>query len=67
MKPKWLDAQTEHQNTSLHSIPSCLVLSDLKSDKYYKLVAVDIPVDFPAKAKLKVFKGTSIISEQFDE
>lgn len=39
-------------------------MSDLKNDDYYKLIAAEIPLDMVSKSKLKVYKGTSLISEQ---
>lgn len=42
-----------------------MTLCDLKNDNYYQLVTVDVPMfDFDAKPKLKVYKGTNLISEQ---
>lgn len=62
-KVKWLDTQIEGQ-VSVHTVPSCLSLCDLKSDNYYKLIVADIPLDLKTKCKLKVFKGTSQVAEQ---
>lgn len=39
-------------------------MSDLKNDDYYKLIAAEISLDIVSKSKLKVYKGTSLISEQ---
>ncbi|XP_055384123.1 Bardet-Biedl syndrome 1 protein homolog [Condylostylus longicornis] len=64
MKPtKWLNAYSEQQ-TCLYTLPSLLTLCDLKNDKYSKLIVVDIPKDFKGRAKLKVYKGTGMVSEQ---
>ncbi|XP_059613859.1 Bardet-Biedl syndrome 1 protein [Phlebotomus argentipes] len=60
---KWLDAQAEHQ-AALRTIPSCLTLCDLKNDNYHKLVAAEIPANLVSKSHLKVYKGTTLISEQ---
>lgn len=62
---KWLDAQSE-QNTTLRALPSYLQLVDLKSDDYFRLVTVEIPQSLTSdvKPKLKVYKGTTLISEQ---
>lgn len=62
---KWLDAQSE-QNTILRTFPAYLTLVDLKSDDYFKLVTVEIPQTFQSdeKPKLKVYKGTTLVSEQ---
>lgn len=62
---KWLDAQSE-QNTILRTFPAYLTLVDLKNDDYFKLVIVEIPQNFRSdeKPKLKVYKGTTLISEQ---
>lgn len=62
---KWLDAQSEH-NATLRALPSYLCLADLKNDNYYKLIAVEVPADLNSaeKSKLKVYKGTTLISEQ---
>ncbi|EAA04615.4 AGAP007459-PA [Anopheles gambiae str. PEST] len=61
---KWLDAQCDG-TAALHTLPSCMTLCDLKNDNYYQLVTVDVPMfDFDAKPKLKVYKGTNLISEQ---
>lgn len=39
---------------------------DLKNDEYFKLVTVEIPQSLTSdvKPKLKVYKGTTLISEQ---
>lgn len=62
---KWLDAQSE-PNTTLRALPSYLALADLKNDNYYKLITVEVPADLSSdtKSKLKVYKGTTLISEQ---
>lgn len=70
---KWLDALSDHQ-TDLRTLPSCLSLCDLKSDGYYKLIAADVLADVAAasadetsvsqRSKLKVYKGTALVSEQ---
>uniref|UniRef100_A0A182QKI4 Uncharacterized protein n=1 Tax=Anopheles farauti TaxID=69004 RepID=A0A182QKI4_9DIPT len=61
---KWLDAQCDG-TAALHTLPACMTLCDLKNDNYYQLVIVDVPLfDFDAKPKLKVYKGTNLISEQ---
>ncbi|XP_053676967.1 Bardet-Biedl syndrome 1 protein homolog [Anopheles nili] len=61
---KWLDAQCDG-TAALHTLPSCMTLCDLKNDNYYQLVVVDVPMsDFDTKPKLKVYKGTNLISEQ---
>lgn len=62
---KWLDAQSE-QNTILRTFPAYLTLVDLRNDDYFKLVIVEIPQSFKSdeKPKLKVYKGTTLVSEQ---
>lgn len=62
---KWLDAQSE-QNTILRTFPAYLTLVDLRNDDYFKLVIVEIPQNFQSddKPKLKVYKGTTLVSEQ---
>ncbi|ETN65941.1 BBS1 [Anopheles darlingi] len=61
---KWLDAQCDG-TAALHTLPSCMTLCDLKNDSYYQLIVVDVPMlDFEAKPKLKVYKGTNLVSEQ---
>ncbi|XP_035784786.1 Bardet-Biedl syndrome 1 protein homolog isoform X2 [Anopheles albimanus] len=61
---KWLDAQCDG-TAALHTLPSCMTLCDLKNDSYYQLIVVDVPLlDFDAKPKLKVYKGTNLVSEQ---
>lgn len=47
-------------------LPSFLSLVDLKNDGYFKLISVEIPQTFDAdvKPKLKVYKGTTLVSEQ---
>lgn len=67
---------SDHQ-TDLRTLPACLSLCDLKSDGYYKLIAADVlanttdaattedlPSDVSLRSKLKVYKGTALISEQ---
>ena len=60
-----MDAQSD-PNTTLRALPSYLSLADLKNDNYYKLIAVEVPADLNSneKSKLKVYKGTTLISEQ---
>lgn len=63
---KWLDAQSE-QNTIQRTFPAYISLVDLKNDDYFKLVIVEIPQSFgqpDGKPKLKVYKGTTLVSEQ---
>lgn len=62
---KWLDAQSE-QNTIQRTFPAFISLVDLKNDDYFKLVIVEIPQSIRSdeKPKLKVFKGTTLVSEQ---
>lgn len=62
---KWLDAQSE-QRTTLRVFSTYLSLADLKCDEHFCLITVEIPHDFNSdvKPKLKVYKGTTLISEQ---
>lgn len=62
---KWLDAQSE-QNTIQRTFPAFISLVDLKNDDYFKLVVVEIPQSIRSddKPKLKVYKGTTLVSEQ---
>lgn len=60
---KWLDAQSEHQ-TTLRTLSTCLSLRNLKNDNYHQLIAAEIPSDLNGKSKLRVYKGTQLISEQ---
>lgn len=45
-------------------LPACLVLCDLKNDGYFKLIAAEMSNNFEGKAKLKVFKGITLMSER---
>lgn len=36
----------------------------MKNDSYFKLIAAEIPTGFEFKSKLRVYKGTTLISEQ---
>lgn len=60
-----MDAQSE-QITVAKTFPAYLTLVDLKNDDYFELVLVEIPKSFKLdeKPKLKVYKGTKLISEQ---
>lgn len=60
-----MDAQSEQQ-TTLRVQPTYLSMVDLKNDDYFKLVTVEIPQNFDSdvKPKLKVYKGTTLVSEQ---
>ncbi|XP_055912088.1 Bardet-Biedl syndrome 1 protein homolog [Eupeodes corollae] len=61
---KWLEVK-EDRPIQVKTLQSCLTLCDLKSDDYIKLVAVDISYGGDKKvAKLMVFKGTKLVSEQ---
>ncbi|CAO1334828.1 unnamed protein product [Diamesa hyperborea] len=41
-----------------------MTICDLKNDNYYKLIAAEIPYSIDMKPKLKVYKGSQLISEQ---
>lgn len=47
-------------------LPSFLSLVDIKNDDYFNLITVEIPQTFDTdeKPKLKVYKGTTLVSEQ---
>lgn len=45
-------------------LPTCLTLCDLKNDGYFKLIAAEMSNNFEGKAKLKVFKGITLMSER---
>lgn len=62
---KWLDAQSE-PNLIQRTYPAFLAFVDLQNDNYVKLVTVEIPksFSFDQKPKLKVYKGTTLMSEQ---
>lgn len=62
---KWLDAQSE-QNTIQRTFPAFITLVDLRNNDYFKLVIVEIPQSIRSeeKPKLKVYKGTTLVSEQ---
>eukprot|EP00111_Clytia_hemisphaerica_P010146 TCONS_00029654-protein len=57
----WLDA---HFNpvASLNTFTSCIALADLQADGEYKLVVADLGTG-QSNMKLKVYKGTSVMSE----
>ncbi|KAM4617230.1 BBSome complex member BBS1 [Discoglossus pictus] len=58
---KWLDAHYDPV-AGLHAFSSCIALADLHGDGEYKLVAGDMGSG-QYNMKLKVFKGTSLMSE----
>ncbi|XP_063701971.1 LOW QUALITY PROTEIN: Bardet-Biedl syndrome 1 protein, partial [Culicoides brevitarsis] len=61
---RWLDAQMEGTTPLVNVLPSCLALCDLKNDGYFKLIAAEMSNNFEGKAKLKVFKGITLMSER---
>ncbi|XP_068116242.1 Bardet-Biedl syndrome 1 protein isoform X2 [Hyperolius riggenbachi] len=58
---KWLDAHYDPV-AGLHTFSSCIALADLHGDGEYKMVVGDMGSG-PYTMKLKVFKGTSLLSE----
>lgn len=60
-KSPWLEA---HFNpvASLHTFTSCIALADLHADGEYKLVVADLGTE-QFNMKLKVYKGTTVMSE----
>uniref|UniRef100_A0A1A9WPW6 Uncharacterized protein n=1 Tax=Glossina brevipalpis TaxID=37001 RepID=A0A1A9WPW6_9MUSC len=61
----WLQVITSEEQPKLNTLPSCVTLSDIKSDGYVRLIAADIMVDDKEEysAKLKVFRGIDLESE----
>ncbi|KAI8126246.1 hypothetical protein FF38_13487 [Lucilia cuprina] len=54
----------ENEKPKLTTLPSCMTVSDIKSDNYVRLIATDITLDEePPAAKLKVFRGIDLESE----
>ena len=54
----------ENEKPKLTTLPSCMTVSDIKSDNYVRLIAADIALDEePPSAKLKVFRGIDLESE----
>lgn len=51
---------------TLRVFPMYLSLADSRNDDYFRLITVEIPHEFGSdvKPKLKVYKGTALISEQ---
>ncbi|KAM9302244.1 BBSome complex member BBS1 [Gastrophryne carolinensis] len=58
---KWLDAHYDPV-AGLNTFSSCIALADLHGDGEYKMVIGDLGTG-PYNMKLKVFKGTSLMSE----
>uniref|UniRef100_A0A8C5MM51 BBSome complex member BBS1 n=1 Tax=Leptobrachium leishanense TaxID=445787 RepID=A0A8C5MM51_9ANUR len=58
---KWLDAHYDPV-AGLNTFSSCIALADLHGDGDYKMVAGDMG-NGPYNMKLKVYKGTSLLSE----
>ncbi|CAH2324987.1 Bardet-Biedl syndrome 1 [Pelobates cultripes] len=58
---KWLDAHYDPV-AGLNTLSSCIALADLHGDGEYKMVAGDLGSG-PYNMKLKVYKGTSMMSE----
>ncbi|XP_063293337.1 Bardet-Biedl syndrome 1 protein [Pelobates fuscus] len=58
---KWLDAHYDPV-AGLNTLSSCIALADLHGDGEYKMVAADLGSG-PYNMKLKVYKGTSMMSE----
>uniref|UniRef100_A0A1A9ZFV4 Uncharacterized protein n=1 Tax=Glossina pallidipes TaxID=7398 RepID=A0A1A9ZFV4_GLOPL len=61
----WLQVIASEEQPKLNTLPSCVSLSNIKSDNYVRLVAADITVDDKEQysGKLKVFRGLDLESE----
>ncbi|XP_073843489.1 Bardet-Biedl syndrome 1 [Musca autumnalis] len=60
----WLQVIVDSEQPKLNTLPSCVTVSDIKSDNYVRLIATDIAVDEePPRATLKVFRGIDLESE----
>ncbi|KAI9581551.1 hypothetical protein GQX74_012876 [Glossina fuscipes] len=61
----WLQVIANEEQPKLNTLPSCVSLSNIKSDNYVRLIAVDITVDDKEQysGKLKVFRGLDLESE----
>ncbi|XP_061397052.1 Bardet-Biedl syndrome 1 protein homolog [Musca vetustissima] len=59
----WLQV-VDNEQPKLNTLPSCVTVSDIKSDNYVRLIATDIAIDEePPRATLKVFRGIDLESE----
>ncbi|KAK2191965.1 hypothetical protein NP493_42g11057 [Ridgeia piscesae] len=58
---KWLDAHYDPL-ASLHTFTQCIALSDISADNDHKLIIADLGTG-SYEMKLKVYKGTSLMSE----
>lgn len=61
----WLQVLVnENEKPKLNTLPSCMTVSDVKSDNYVRLIAMDLDLEKekPA-AKLKVFRGIDLETE----
>uniref|UniRef100_A0A915LDC0 Bardet-Biedl syndrome 1 N-terminal domain-containing protein n=1 Tax=Romanomermis culicivorax TaxID=13658 RepID=A0A915LDC0_ROMCU len=59
---KWLTAHFDPK-ASLNAVSTCMALADLNGDGDYKLVLADCGAGSQFGMKLKVYKGSSLISE----
>ncbi|XP_068081966.1 Bardet-Biedl syndrome 1 protein homolog [Anabrus simplex] len=58
---RWLDAYTE-PHAAIYTFSHCITLADLNGDGDFKLVMADLGTG-SANIKLKVYKGTSLMTE----
>lgn len=59
---RWLDVEVGSSEVDLNTLPCSLVLLDLHNDNDFKLIVGDLGRD-EESPKLKVFKGTMLISD----
>lgn len=60
----WLQVIVDCEQPKLTTLPSCMTVSDIKTDNYVRLIATDIAIDEePPTATLKVFRGIELESE----
>ncbi|KAK4876426.1 hypothetical protein RN001_012848 [Aquatica leii] len=60
---RWLEAHCD-RSADLTIFPKNLVLSDISGDGEYRLVLVDVKFGEGVYARLKVYKGTVLVSDQ---
>ncbi|GJQ85344.1 hypothetical protein Trydic_g12650 [Trypoxylus dichotomus] len=60
---RWLEAHFD-RSASLTTLPRNLVLADVSGDGEYRLVLIDLKLGTTERSRLKVYKGTVLITDQ---
>lgn len=60
---RWLEAHSD-RSANLNVLPRSIALADISDDRDFRLVLADIKIGRDVRSRLKVYKGTLLISDQ---